>query len=111
MRAAVFHECPGLLQIDEVLLDAPGRREVRVRTMATGLCHSDLHHMQRLSPVPKPTPMVLGHEAAGIIEAIGEDVTYVKPRGPRDHLPDRILRQLQLLPLWARDALHRRGYA
>ena len=53
------------------------RREVLVRTAFAGLCHSDLHFMEGLYPFP--TPAVLGHEAAGVVEAVGEDVTYVKP--------------------------------
>src|SRR6201986_1056770 len=53
------------------------RREVLVRTAFAGLCHSDLHFIEGLYPFP--APCVLGHEAAGVVEAVGEDVTYVKP--------------------------------
>ena len=42
-----------------------------------GLCHSDLHFIEGLYPTP--TPVVLGHESSGVVEAVGEDVTYVKP--------------------------------
>jgi len=48
-----------------------------VRTAAAGLCHSDLHFIE--GAYPTPVPVVLGHEAAGIVEAVGEDFTYVKP--------------------------------
>jgi len=53
------------------------RREVLVRTAAAGLCHSDLHFIE--GAYPTPVPVVLGHESAGVVEAVGEDVTYVKP--------------------------------
>ena len=48
-----------------------------VRTVATGVCHSDLHFVEGLWP--HPTPAVLGHEAAGIVERVGSEVTYLKP--------------------------------
>ena len=48
-----------------------------MRTAFAGLCHSDLHFIEGLYPFP--APCVLGHEAAGVVEAVGEDVTYVKP--------------------------------
>src|SRR4051794_25632190 len=77
MRAAVLHEVPGHLKIDEVEIDAPARREVLIRNVAAGLCHSDLHFME--GRFPAPTPSVLGHESAGVVESVGSDVTYVKP--------------------------------
>jgi S-(hydroxymethyl)glutathione dehydrogenase / alcohol dehydrogenase len=77
MRAAVLHEIPGKLEIAEVGIDTPDRHEVLVRTAAAGLCHSDLHFIE--GKYPYPTPAVLGHESAGVVEAVGADVTYVKP--------------------------------
>jgi S-(hydroxymethyl)glutathione dehydrogenase/alcohol dehydrogenase len=77
MRAAVFHEAHQPLTIEEVEIEKPKRREVLLRTAFAGLCHSDLHFMEGLYPFP--TPAVLGHEGAAIVEAVGEDVTYVKP--------------------------------
>jgi S-(hydroxymethyl)glutathione dehydrogenase/alcohol dehydrogenase len=50
---------------------------VLVRTVAAGVCHSDLHFQN--GSYPYPLPSVLGHESAGIVEAVGSDVTYVKP--------------------------------
>jgi S-(hydroxymethyl)glutathione dehydrogenase/alcohol dehydrogenase len=50
---------------------------VLLRTAFAGLCHSDLHFIEGLYPFP--LPCVLGHEAAAVVEAVGEDVTYVKP--------------------------------
>ena len=75
MRAAVLEEVPGEFVIEDVTVDAPGPREVLVRTAAAGVCHSDLHFMEGL--YPWPTPTVLGHESAGVVEAVGRDVTYV----------------------------------
>ena len=77
MKAAVLHEAHQPLTIEDVEHAPLKRREVLVRTAFAGLCHSDLHFMEGLYPFP--TPCVLGHEAAGVIEAVGDDVTYVKP--------------------------------
>jgi S-(hydroxymethyl)glutathione dehydrogenase / alcohol dehydrogenase len=76
VRAAVLNSCPGELEIEDVDIDAPGPREVLVRTAVAGLCHSDLHFME--GKYPAACPVVLGHESAGIVEAVGEDVTYVQ---------------------------------
>jgi S-(hydroxymethyl)glutathione dehydrogenase/alcohol dehydrogenase len=77
MRAAVMHAPNQPLTIEDVQISKPKRREVLIRTSFAGLCHSDLHFMEGLYPAP--LPCVLGHESAGIVEAVGEDVTYVKP--------------------------------
>jgi S-(hydroxymethyl)glutathione dehydrogenase/alcohol dehydrogenase len=78
MKAAVLNEIPGDLIIEEITVDKPGPGEVLLRTTNAGLCHSDLHFMDgqwsRL-----PLPAVMGHESAGIVQAVGDDVTYVKP--------------------------------
>ncbi len=57
------------LAIEKLLLDAPGPGEVLVRIKAAGLCHSDLSVIN--GNRPRPTPMALGHEAAGIVEEVG----------------------------------------
>lgn len=77
MRAAVLNTIPGQLDIEEVQVDAPGPREVLIRVAAAGLCHSDLHFME--GKYPYMTPVVMGHESAGVVEAVGDQVTYVKP--------------------------------
>lgn len=77
MRAAVLNTIPGELEIEEVEVGTPGPREVLVRVAAAGLCHSDLHFME--GKYPYMTPAVLGHESAGIVEAVGDQVTYVQP--------------------------------
>lgn len=73
MRAALLETLPGTLVIDDVTLTAPGPDEVLVQTAACGLCHSDLHVME--NKLPMPPPVLLGHEAAGIVTAVGADVT------------------------------------
>ncbi len=77
MQAAVFHGANQPLTIEEVAIDDPGPREVVVKTVASGVCHSDLHFVDGLYPMEAPA--ILGHEAAGIIEAVGDQVTYVQP--------------------------------
>ena len=71
-RPAPFAESRPL-GIEDVELDAPGPGEVLVRIRAAGLCHSDLSVID--GNRPRPLPMVLGHEAAGIVEQIGTNVT------------------------------------
>ena len=61
------------LSIETVTLDAPGPGEVRVSIRAAGLCHSDLSVIN--GDRPRPMPMALGHEAAGVVEELGQGVT------------------------------------
>ena len=77
MKAAVLREVDRPLEVEEVQVDNPGPREVLIRTRASGICHSDLHFVEGKYSIPMPA--VLGHEAAGTVEAVGEQVTYVKP--------------------------------
>ena len=77
MKAAVLHAAHQPLTIEDVSLAKPGPREVLIRTSVAGICHSDLHFAD--GAYPHPMPCVLGHESAGIVEAVGSDVTYVKP--------------------------------
>jgi S-(hydroxymethyl)glutathione dehydrogenase/alcohol dehydrogenase len=77
MRAAVLFQSPGKLQIEDVVVDDPQPYEVRVKVAAAGLCHSDLHRLDRAYPLA--SPLVLGHEGAGVVEAVGSSVTYVQP--------------------------------
>ena len=64
------------LSIDEFELDDPGHGEVMVKIGAAGLCHSDLSVID--GNRPRPTPMVLGHEAAGSVEKLGPGVDDLK---------------------------------
>ena len=77
MKAAILRELHQPLVIEQVEVSNPLPREVLVRTRAVGVCHSDLHYIEGLYDTPLPT--VLGHEAAGIVEKVGADVSYVKP--------------------------------
>ena len=77
MKAAVLREVDHPLGVEEVQADNPGPREVLIRTGATGVCHSDLHFVQGLYATPMP--IILGHEAAGTVEAVGDQVTYLQP--------------------------------
>ncbi|WAP67992.1 zinc-dependent alcohol dehydrogenase family protein [Jiella pelagia] len=80
IRAAVLNASPVAapfaktrpLTIQTLDLEAPGRGEVLVRVKAAGLCHSDLSVVNGARP--RPVPMALGHEAAGVVEALGEGV-------------------------------------
>ena len=76
MKAAVLHAPNQPLTIEDVALEKPKAREVLLRTAFAGLCHSDLHFMEGLYPTP--TPCVLGHESAAVVEAVGEGVSYVR---------------------------------
>ncbi|MBT6276084.1 MAG: Zn-dependent alcohol dehydrogenase [Chromatiales bacterium] len=77
MKAAVLREVGKPLEIEEVEIRKPKSREVLIRTAATGVCHSDVHFVR--GAYPAELPIVLGHESAGIVEQVGNDVTYVKP--------------------------------
>ncbi len=77
MKAAVCHEYGQPLTVDEVTLDAPQTGEVKVRVAATAICHSDVHRLR--GDWGGETPIILGHETAGIVEEIGPGVTLAKP--------------------------------
>lgn len=70
MRAAVLRRPGAPLTIEQVDLAPPGRGEILVRIEAAGVCHSDYHYMT--GDITCPLPVVLGHEGAGIIEAMGD---------------------------------------
>jgi S-(hydroxymethyl)glutathione dehydrogenase/alcohol dehydrogenase len=77
MKAAVLPALDAPLEThDDLELAAPGPGEVRVKVVASGVCHSDLSVQN--GTIPQPTPIVLGHEGAGIVEELGEGVTKVK---------------------------------
>jgi S-(hydroxymethyl)glutathione dehydrogenase/alcohol dehydrogenase len=78
IRAALFRQPNVPVTIEDIDIDEPLGNEVFVRTVATGVCHSDLHMVDG-NMRTGPQPVVLGHEGAGIVERIGENVTTVKP--------------------------------
>ena len=80
MKAAVLHEFHKDLVIEDVTVSEPAPDEVLVRVVASGVCHTD--RTMQLGANDLPLPLVLGHEAAGIVERVGSAVTYVKPGDP-----------------------------
>ncbi|XP_006152236.1 alcohol dehydrogenase E chain [Tupaia chinensis] len=76
-KAAVLWEVKKPFSIEEVEVAPPKAHEVRIKMVATGICRSDDHVVSGNLAVP--FPVILGHEAAGIVESIGEGVTSVKP--------------------------------
>jgi S-(hydroxymethyl)glutathione dehydrogenase / alcohol dehydrogenase len=77
VKAAVMRANKAPLVLEEVRIDDPGPREVLVKTAASGICHSDLTVIE--GGLPVPPPLILGHEPAGLVEAVGEGVTDFAP--------------------------------
>jgi len=77
MKAAILEQVGAPLAIREIEIAAPGPHEVVVRTAAVGLCHSDLHMIHGIYPLPLPA--VLGHEVSGVVQAVGPQVSGLKP--------------------------------
>ena len=73
IRAAVFHDQSMKPSIEELVMSGPGDGEVMVRIVAAGVCHTDLK--TAATPGRSPRPVVLGHEGAGVVEAVGPGVT------------------------------------
>ncbi|BDC18199.1 zinc-binding dehydrogenase [Acidianus sp. HS-5] len=78
MKGAVLYKYNEPLKIEDNLkIEAPKEGEVKVKIVATGMCHSDVNVFEGKTPVP--TPVIAGHEIAGIVEEVGPGVTRVKP--------------------------------
>lgn len=77
-RAAVAWEAGKPLSLEEVEVAPPKKGEVRVKILATGVCHTDAYTLSGADP-EGAFPCILGHEGGGIVESIGEGVTSVKP--------------------------------
>ena len=77
IRAAVLERTGGPLTVAHLELDPPGPEEVLVRLRASGVCHSDYNAIDGTAETP--CPAVLGHEGAGVVEAVGERVARVRP--------------------------------
>src|SRR3972149_377839 len=73
MKAAVL-ETPGLFAVKEVPIPELESDEVLVRVAACGICHTDLHYIEHGVPTAKTPPIILGHEASGLIDAKGDRV-------------------------------------
>lgn len=76
MKAVVVHEV-NRIAVEDVELSAPKAFEVKIKMAAAGVCHSDLSVVN--GTIPHPLPVVLGHEGAGVVEAVGEGVSHTKP--------------------------------
>ncbi|MEM7030435.1 MAG: Zn-dependent alcohol dehydrogenase [Chloroflexota bacterium] len=87
MKAAVCYEFGKPLVVEEVTLEAPRFGEVKVRTAAAAICHSDVHLIR--GEWRGQTPVIAGHETSGVVEEVGEGVTLVKPG---DHVVMSLLR-------------------
>ena len=80
IRAAVFRDPTRPVEIESLTLAEPRAGEVRVRMTASGVCHSDLH--VRDGDWPRPGPVAMGHEGAGVVEALGPGVTRCVSASP-----------------------------
>jgi S-(hydroxymethyl)glutathione dehydrogenase/alcohol dehydrogenase len=76
--SAILRSYGAPVSVEEIVVDDPMENEVLVRTVACGVCHSDLHFKQGSMP-HFPVPAVLGHEAAGIVEKVGKGITDLQP--------------------------------
>jgi S-(hydroxymethyl)glutathione dehydrogenase/alcohol dehydrogenase len=76
-RAAVIYTPGEPIRVEEIELDPPRAHEVQVKMVAAGICHSDYHIIS--GELPAYLPLALGHEGAGVVEAVGEGVTNCKP--------------------------------
>ncbi|NOX29159.1 MAG: NAD(P)-dependent alcohol dehydrogenase [Actinobacteria bacterium] len=77
VTAAVVRKSGGPFVLEQLELEEPRRNEVLVKVVATGVCHTDIVCRDQWFPVP--LPVVLGHEGSGVVEAVGEAVSLVKP--------------------------------
>ena len=77
IRAAVARAPKAPFTLEDLELDSPQAGEVLVRLVATGVCHTDIGMRDQVYPVPQP--IVLGHEGAGIVEALGQGVENLQP--------------------------------
>ena len=82
MKAAVVHAFGKPLTIEEVPIPTPGSGEVLIKVIANGVCHTDLHAAQGDWPAKPVPPFIPGHEGAGIVAAVGREVTHLKEGDP-----------------------------
>ncbi|ALL05029.1 alcohol dehydrogenase [Pedobacter sp. PACM 27299] len=78
MKAAVISEFGKPLQIEEVAVKRPGRNQILVKVIASGVCHTDLHAVSGDWPVKPKMPLIPGHEGVGYVVALGQEVNNVK---------------------------------
>src|SRR3990172_3996741 len=78
MKAAVFHGTGVGLRIEEIPRPKTGSDQVLVKVPGCGVCHTDLHYIEHGVPTFKKPPVILGHEASGIVQDVGAEVSNVK---------------------------------
>lgn len=76
-KAAVLYEVGSPLVVEELELEGPRANEILIKYTASGICHSD--YSFRYGVIKSKVPAVLGHEGAGVVEAVGTGVTHLKP--------------------------------
>tara|TARA_R110000850_G_scaffold168543_1_gene293546 strand:+ start:64783 stop:65910 length:1128 start_codon:yes stop_codon:yes gene_type:complete len=101
MRGAVLNAPDEQLVIENLEMEPPRDNEIRVKLLATGVCHTDISFMKR--PFPVDQPIVLGHEGAGIVEVVGKSVTKVK-------VGDRVIMSFNFCGYCASCQLHAQSY-
>ena len=78
MRAAVFHGKESGLKVEDIPVPKIGAKQALIKVAACGVCHTDLHYIDHGVPTFKKPPIVLGHEASGVVEAVGAEVTNIQ---------------------------------
>lgn len=86
MKAVVFHGKDIGLKFEDIPVPKITDHEILVKVAACGVCHTDLHYIEHGVPTFKKPPIVLGHEASGIVEEVGAGVTHLK-KGQRVLIP------------------------
>jgi len=86
MKAVVFHGKDVGLKVEDIPVPKITSDQILVKVAACGVCHTDLHYIEHGVPTFKKPPVVLGHEASGVVEEAGADVTNVK-KGDRVLIP------------------------
>ena len=86
MKAVVFHGTDKGLKIEDIPVPKIDDDQILVDVAACGVCHTDLHYIEHGVPTFKKPPVVLGHEASGIVEEVGANVTHIK-KGQRVLIP------------------------
>ncbi len=86
MKAAVFHGDDVGLKIEDIPIPTIGAHEILVKVAACGVCHTDLHYIEHGVPTFKKPPLVLGHEASGVVEEVGGEVEHLA-KGQRVLIP------------------------
>ena len=95
MRAAILDDGHDELVLTSIEHEKPQDREILVQTEAVGLCHSDLHFIDGV--LNRARPLLLGHEAVGIVEAVGDGVDMVAVGRSSRHLPGHGVRRVPSL--------------